>query len=75
MLPDYTVGVNSIVSFIDSGKAKFCAVVECDSTKTRNAFVSEEFRHPIMLPVNLHRSRKDSPAFSRYRSHQRLLFG
>ena len=51
---DYTVTANSIVSLIDSETATFCAVVECDSTKTREAFVSEEFRHPITLDASIY---------------------
>ncbi len=51
---DYIVSAPSIVSLIDSDKAIFCAVVECASTKTREAFVSEEFRHPITLDASIY---------------------
>jgi hypothetical protein len=51
---DYTIGAPSIVSLVDSGKAMFCAVVECDSTKIREAFTTEEFRHPITLDASIY---------------------
>ena len=51
---DYTVSAPSIVSLIDSEKAMFCTVVECDSTKTREAFVSDEFRHPVTLDSSIY---------------------
>ena len=51
---DYRVSAISIASLIDCGKAKFCAVVECDSTKTREAFASDQFRHPITLDASLY---------------------